>query len=193
MTNESNVIPFTGIKTEEHKEQREHTPEFKEHVFEIFRDPKLGRRSIRRTARIVEMAPQTLHHWVQKEGWNQRVFDQDAREAEIIKRSVEMRMVNELETLLDNAFELAYNGTPQDKTKAEMTKYMLGVMRVSPVQKVEQDILDQRLTKGKANAIEAPETKMSREELIARINSLMEDNEDAIEPADYRELPPSNE
>lgn len=192
---EGKVVPFTGTRKAPQREQEEYTDAFKEHVFGVYADPKVGKRSIRRTARIVEMSPQTLHHWVQKGGWNQKVYEQDAREAEIIKRSVEMRMINELENLLDNAFDLAYNGQPQDKTKAEMTKYMLGVMRVSPVQKVEQDILDTRLNRNRAVA-ESPEQKMSREELMARINALVEEplteaQAEFVAPelGEYRELP----
>jgi hypothetical protein len=85
---------------------------------------------------------------------------------------VEGKMVNELDNLIDQAFELAYHGRPEDKTKADMTKYLMGVMRFSPVQKVEQDILDNRLQKEQRNQIEAKEKAMSKQELIARINAL---------------------
>lgn len=164
--------------------QREYTKADREQAFAYYRDPFQGNRSLRKTARNLDIPLSTLSKWNKQYDWQRIIYEDDAREAEMVKRSAEARFVNELDTLIDKAFDLAYNGGPQDKTQADMTKYLLGVLRFSPVQKVEQDIIDNR-TSEKRNSIEAKEKQMTRDELIARVNAMMEETMDA----EFVELP----
>lgn len=185
---------FSGEKHQENPKidptgKPEYTPAYREYVYGIYKDPEQGGRSFRRTGVLVDLPHQTIARWSKDDGWQTRIWEEDEREAAVVKRTVEMRMVNELNTLLDHAFELAYNGQPSDKTKAEMTKYMLGVMRVSPVQKVEQDIIDNRLA-SRSTKNDAPETTMTREELVSRIMAQLPETteEETTEEADFREI-----
>lgn len=174
------------------------SPDYREAVYQAYKDPTRGRRSYRHTGKILGIPFITICKWGSKYGWQQRLWEEDERDAAAVKRNVEMRMINELDNLLDQAFALAYDGKPEDKTKADLTKYLLGVMRVSPVQKVEQDILDNRLS-AKSQINHEPERELSREELVQRIMAKLDpgidDADESEEPddADYVELPSESE
>lgn len=173
---------------------REYSKADREHAFAYYRDPFQGNRSLRKTSRNLDIPLTTLAQWNKQFDWQRIIYEDDAREAEMVKRSAEAKFVNELDRLVDQAFHLAYEGGPQDKTQADMTKYLLGVLRFSPVQKVEQDIIDNR-TSEKRNQIEAKEKQMTREELIARVNAMMEtiDVDNPAEIAEFTELPVTDE
>lgn len=165
----------------------EYTKQDREHAFDYYRDPFKGNRSMRKTSMALEIPLTTISNWNKQYDWQRIIWEDDAREAEMIKRAADAKFVNELDRLIDQAFDLAYEGKPEQKTQADMTKYLLGVMRFSPVQKVEQDIIDNR-TKDKANSVEAKEKAMTKEELIARVNAMMEDTE-TPQIAEFTELP----
>lgn len=122
------------------KSYNDYTPEDKESAYVIYKDPKQGGRSLRKTARITEIPFATLQYWNRTLGWQQRMWDEDQREAALIDQTVKLRLVNELDGLMDNLIYLAYHGTNEDKVKADMTKHALSIASFSAIQKVQQDI-----------------------------------------------------
>jgi len=128
------------------------TPEQKEHVYQLYRtdvaDGGAGR-SLRKLAAITDINIGTIAMWSRTLGWQQRMLDDDGRDAELRHQTAKMKLVNELDPLIDHMVDLAYHAQKeQDQIKAGM--FLLQLMGYSPIQKIQQDIIDDRTTK-KAN------------------------------------------
>lgn len=144
--------------------------EDREAAYYIYVDPHQGNRSLRKTSRLTGIPFQTLARWNSSEEWQKRIWKQDEREAMAIRQSVQMRLVNELDGMMDQLIELAYSGTNHDKTRLEAVKLALGIASFTTPQKVEMDVIT---TPGKKKGGEgeggAPASE-SVEVLSARLN-----------------------
>ena len=148
--------------------------EDREIAFHIYVDPKQGGRSLRRTSRLTGIPFQTLARWNQTEEWQRRIWQKDEREANAIRQSVQMRLVNELDGMMDQLVEVAYTGTNADKTRLEAIKLALGIASFSAVQKVETDIITNDTTKtrkGGGGGSPALDSSVSVAELSERLNA----------------------
>ena len=176
---------------------RDYSPEDKENAFQLYKDLKQGNRSLRKTSRISGIPFTTLSYWNRTMGWQQRMWEEDSRDAALIDQTVKLRLVNELDGLMDHLLWLAYNGTNEHKVQADMVKHGLAIASVSAVQKVQSDItqvVEARHTiREDADQLEA----MSLDQLAEKLNTKMrelsggvpQDDEPIPEGVDSGELP----
>ena len=139
-------------------------------AYDIYADPKQGNRSFRRTAKITGIPFQTLSRWNVTEGWQARLWKQDEREAMAVRQSVQMRLVHELDGLMDQLIEISHTGTNHDKTRLEAIKLGLAIASFSAVQKVEQDIIANSQERNKPVLVDDDTSGVTIEELSARLN-----------------------
>lgn len=150
--------------------RNEYTIHDKEAAYEVYKDPKQGGRSLRRTARITEIPFATLQYWNRTLNWQQRIWAEDERDAAIIEQTTKLRLVNELDGLMDNLIWLAYNGKPEDKVKADMTKHALSMVGMSAIQKVQQDITQSVSVTKPAGETEERLTAKTSDDLAKLVN-----------------------
>lgn len=123
------------------------TDEQREDAYEFYRTE--GGRSLRRTSAMLGIHLRTLGYWSRVHGWQQRMLDDDGRDAELRHQTAKMKLVNELDPLIDHMVHLAYTAQ-KEKDQIDAGKFLLQLMGYSPIQKIQQDIIDDRTTK-KAN------------------------------------------
>ena len=183
MTSNNNIVPLPVGK--DGGREVAWSYEDQEAAYYIYADPHQGNRSFRKTGRITGIPFQTLARWNTTNGWQERLWKQDAREAAAIRQSVQMRLVNELDGMMDQLIEVAYHGTNHDKTRLEAIKLGLGIASFTTPQKVEMDVIT---TPGKGkkggDGGSSPAVAESVEVLAARLNERLakyeadEDEED---------------
>lgn len=125
------------------------TPEQKEEVYQLYRtDIKNGGagRSLRKLAELTDINIGTIAMWSRTLGWQKRMMDDDGRDAELRHQTARMKLINELDPLIDNMVDLAYHAE-KDKDRIDSSKFLLQLMGYSPIQKIQQDIIDDRTTK----------------------------------------------
>jgi len=142
--NDSPVVVVGKAVPGDRNEQWSH--EDKEAAFWIYADLAQGNRSFRRTAKLTGIPFQTLSRWNATEGWQARLFEQDERHADLVKRSVMMRLVNGLDGAMDTLMELVDHGTNHDKVRLDAVKLALGIASFSEVRKLEADIITNDVT-----------------------------------------------
>lgn len=152
------------------KGYNDYTHEDKEAAFAVYKDPNKGGRSLRKTARLTEIPFATLQYWNRTLNWQQRIWAEDERDAAIIEQTTKLRLVNELDALMDNLIWLAFNGTPQDKVKADMTKHALSMVGMSAIQKVQQDITQSVSVTKPAGETEERFTAKTSDDLAKLVN-----------------------
>jgi transposase-like protein len=128
-------------------EHSQWTDEQREDAYQFYRTD--GGRSLRRTSELLGIHLRTLGYWSRVHGWQQRMLDDDGRDAELRHQTARMKLINELDPLIDNMVDLAYRAE-KDKDRIDASKFLLQLMGYSPIQKIQQDIIDDRTTK-KAN------------------------------------------
>jgi hypothetical protein len=152
------------------RELTEYSVEDKERAYEVYKDPKQGKRSLRRTGVLLDIPLTTVAYWNKTLGWQERLWAEDARDAALMDRTAKLRLVNELDHLLDELIDLAYHGTNNDKVRLDAIKHTLAMMSYSPIQKVQQDVttvVEARHTiREEAVAVES----LSTEDLSALLN-----------------------
>jgi hypothetical protein len=119
---------------------KEYAPEERDAAYEYYKDPQRGKRSLRKTSRDLNIPVQTLSNWNRYYGWQAQMWAEDEKEAALIDHTVKLRLVNELDGLMDHLLWLAYNAKPEHKVQADMVKHGLAIASFSAVQKVQQDI-----------------------------------------------------
>src|SRR6478752_7961442 len=72
---------------------REYTKADKDHAFEVYKDFSQGNRSLRKTSVILGVPVQTLSHWNKQFDWQRLLFEEDGRNAELMRRSAEGKLV----------------------------------------------------------------------------------------------------
>ncbi len=100
----------------------------RERAYLAYRDG--AKRSLRKTAEVTGIPEGTLMRWSREDGWQQRLRDDD-RTIAAMRRDAELALLGKHDALIEAAYDDAMN-SPDPRVRADLKKYLLGVLGRSP-------------------------------------------------------------
>lgn len=91
--------------------------------------------SLSRAASATGVPLDTVESWCRREGWVGRRQREDALEAEMALQRAYVRVVAQVDPLIDDLIDIAHEGTKEDGVRLQAIKHALAIVGIAPVER----------------------------------------------------------
>lgn len=139
------LLDFTG-----HPNGRRYSAEDREAAYLCWK--LAAGRSLRKCAEVTGVSASTLGTWQQEDGWVARSEREDTDGAESMRRSIQSRVIQHADTVVEMMVEIMNDKTKQARDRMEAGKWLAGLAGVAPIIKAETAFIDRPAARPESQA-----------------------------------------